>query len=235
MSQLLEHILNGEYASANDLFEDKMVELQEQKLYETKRMIQAEAVGGRTIAQAIKDMQARGLTPRKASDALVDPRDRPLPPIGSKRKSPVKRKKVSEEQIDEIRLSGDVAGTLGRKIAAKGLKLGRKFLGKDFSQSYIKGRTAQISADKHDQGTNAERQAADLRKSRGVERPEDKKTPGIIRRNVNTLMGRKADYVKPETPAGEQGGRGGKVLRKAGKALGFAGRVAATMLQSAEE
>ena len=47
-------------------------------------------------------------------------------------------------------------------------------------------------------------------------------------------MGRKANYVKPETPSDEQGGRGGKVLRKAGKVLGFAGRVASTMLQSAE-
>lgn len=216
MSHLLEHILNGDYVSANDIFENKMVELQEQKLYETKRMIQSEAVGGRTIAQAIKDMQARGLTPRKASDVLGDPRDRPLPPVGSKRKSPVKRKKVSEEQIDE---AGLAATTWRAKLYKKGLRAIRD----------VEREKAAAA------GTDAERQSADLRKSHGVERPEDKKTPGIIRRNVNTLMGRKADYVKPETPAGEQGGRGGKVLRKAGKVLGFAGRVAATMLQSAEE
>ena len=131
MSQLLEHILNGDYVSANDLFEERMVELQEKKLYESKRMIQAEAVGGLTKA----DIEARRKAGyRKASDVLDDPRDRPLPLVGSKRKSPVKRKKVNEmvdvQPDPEGRIRGGnsrpVKGTFKRKVAAGVLKTARK-------------------------------------------------------------------------------------------------------------
>jgi hypothetical protein len=218
MSKLLESILNRDYVSANELFEERMVELQEQKLYEEKRMLAAqmnEAMGGKTIAQARADIEARGITPRKASDVLQDPKDRRLPPIGSKSTVKTKKKKVSEETLDE---AGLAPTTWRAKLYRTGLRAVR-----DVERE-------KTAAD----GTDVERQAADLRKSHGVERPGDSKRPGIIRRNVNTLMGRKANYVKPETPADEKGGRGGKVLRKAGKVLGFAGRVAATMLQSAE-
>ena len=41
-TKLLESILNGDYVSANELFEERMVELQEQKLYETKQMVASE-------------------------------------------------------------------------------------------------------------------------------------------------------------------------------------------------
>jgi hypothetical protein len=95
MSQLLEHILNEDYVSANQIFEEKMLELQEKKLLESKKMIQAEALGGKTRAQAEKEIRARGMTPRKASDVYPDPRDIKLPKMGEpktdkKRKAPPK-------------------------------------------------------------------------------------------------------------------------------------------------
>ena len=43
-TKLLESILNGDYNSANELFEERMVELQEKKLYEFKRSIQLSEV-----------------------------------------------------------------------------------------------------------------------------------------------------------------------------------------------
>lgn len=69
MSQLLEHILNGDYVSANELFEERMVELQEQKLYEVKRMIQEQ-----TFPSGVAGVEARKKAGfRKASDVLGDP------------------------------------------------------------------------------------------------------------------------------------------------------------------
>jgi len=129
MSNLLESIISEDYVSATKIFESRIEEIVEQKLLEAKKQVQAEAMGGRTIAQAIKDMQARGLTPRKASDALGDPRDEPLPAIGTKQKSPVKRKKIKEESLDEIRAAGEVPGSEGRKQDAATLRQMRKGLG----------------------------------------------------------------------------------------------------------
>ena len=43
-TKLLESILNQDYNSANELFEERMVELQEKKLYEFKRSIQLSEV-----------------------------------------------------------------------------------------------------------------------------------------------------------------------------------------------
>jgi len=75
MSNLLESIISEDYVSATKIFESRIEEIVEQKLLETKKRVQAEAMGGRTIAQAIKDIEARGMVPRKASDVLQDPRD----------------------------------------------------------------------------------------------------------------------------------------------------------------
>lgn len=213
MSQLLEHILNGDYASANDLFEERMVELQEKKLYEAKQMVAAdmnESVGILKFSKAdIEAKRAAGY--RKATDVLGDPSAKKMKPLVKLKK----KKKVSEETLDE---AGLAATSWRAKLYRTGLRAIRD----------VEREKAAAA------GTEADRQAADLRRSHGVERPEDKKRPGIIRRNVNTLMGRKPGYVKPETPDDEKGGRAGKVLRKAGKAVGFAGRVASGILQSAE-
>ena len=41
-TKLIESILDGDFVSANELFESRMVELQEKKLYEAKRMVSAQ-------------------------------------------------------------------------------------------------------------------------------------------------------------------------------------------------
>jgi hypothetical protein len=138
--ELIESILNKDYVSANELFEENMSDIQERKLYESKRMMQSEVFGGMTRAQAEKKYRERGQTPRKASDVYGDPRQTKLTPIGTEKK----RKAVPSS----------------------------------------------------------------------VKKPKPKsERPGVIQRNVNTLMGREPGY-KPEPKTPEQkGGRVGKTIR----------------------
>jgi len=46
MDNLVENILEENYVSANQIFEDRLAEIMEKKLYEKKKMMQAEAFGG---------------------------------------------------------------------------------------------------------------------------------------------------------------------------------------------
>ena len=226
MSNLIEHILNEDYVSANELFEQNMFNIQERKLYESKRMMQAEVFGGKTRAEAEKEIRARGLTPRKASDVLPDPRDIKI----SMRKKDDKKKRVSEETLDEL-TAGDVAKGVGyaagRTIRAGGDVAHR--LKRTYRLVRMKRHQAQSQKPTGDQ---------DLRKTFGVEKPEDKKRPGIIRRNVNTLMGRQAGYVKPEKSPEEKemerGGKIGKGVRAVGKGVGKAWGVWGNVLRAGQ-
>lgn len=69
MSKLIESILDGDYVSANQLFEDRMIAIQERKLHEVKRDMQAEVFGGKTPAEVRASPGYRG----RASDILGDP------------------------------------------------------------------------------------------------------------------------------------------------------------------
>lgn len=86
--KLLESIINGDYVSANRLFEERLSNIKEKKIYEAKRMFAAdlnEVLGGKTRAQAEKEIRARGMVPRKASDVYGDPRDTKISgPTGKK-------------------------------------------------------------------------------------------------------------------------------------------------------
>jgi hypothetical protein len=48
MNDLVENVLNEDYVSASEIFESRLNQIMEQKLYEKKRMMQAEAFGGMT-------------------------------------------------------------------------------------------------------------------------------------------------------------------------------------------
>lgn len=151
--ELLESILNKDYVSAKGLFEQRLTDIREKKMYEVKRMVACEELGGRTIAQAEKQMRARGLTPRRASDVLPDPRSATMPSATT----PEKKRKAAPTSV--------------------------------------------------------------------IKRPKDTR-PGIIKRNINTLMGRDPGYVEPEKTLKqkemERGGRLGKGIRMAGKGVGKA-------------
>lgn len=109
--ELIESIANGDYVFANELFESRLADIREKKMYEMKRMVQSEAFGGKTRAQAEKEIRARGMTPRKASDVLGDPRE-----AGSTTK---KNKKAVSSEIDLEKLGKQwKAAKFGEKKAA---------------------------------------------------------------------------------------------------------------------
>jgi len=89
MSDLLEHILSEDYVSAGQLFEERLNNIVEKKLYEMKKNIQAEAFGALSKA----DIEARRKAGyRKASEVLDDPYDRPMTMIGKEKSSETKSK-----------------------------------------------------------------------------------------------------------------------------------------------
>lgn len=212
MSDLVESILENDLVLSQKILEERISDIVEKKLYEKKRMMQAESFGMLKFTKAeIEAKKKAGY--RKASDVLGDPAKIQLSAATKKYRKSVKKKEVSEEQIDEAGLAPTKIGKLARPIL--------KFAGKlSQAKKVLSQYKQQKAADKHNQETDAERQSADLRKSHGVERPEDKKTPGFIRRNVNTLIGREPGYTPTPTDDTQKGGRIGKVVRKTGKAVG---------------
>ena len=116
MSNLVENILSENYVSASNIFESRLNEILEKKLYEMKKDIQAEAFGGMT-----KDDIAlrKRLGYQKASDVLVDPRDVPLSRPTKKKKPALKskrKKKLEEAPQYSIPVpSGALANIAARK------------------------------------------------------------------------------------------------------------------------
>lgn len=211
--ELIESIVAGDFVCANQLFEEQLEILREQKLYEEKRRIAAlhEIFGG----MSKKETEARRAAGyRKASEVLGDP-DKPAKLSSATKKYRAtlvkKKKKVSEETLDEMRAPGEVPGSDERKLNALQLRALRKVVASDkkaasaFRSEYLSKRKAQIAPEPRITTTDA------------------KKRPGVIRRNINTLMGRDAGYVKPEKSPEEKemqrGGRVGKGLRMAGKGI----------------
>ena len=98
MNDLLEHIFSENYVSAGDLFESRLNEILEKKLYEMKKDIQAEAFGGMTKA----DIEARRKAGYvRASEVLPDPYDYEPEMKPKKKTVSVRRgrkKKLSEDR-----------------------------------------------------------------------------------------------------------------------------------------
>lgn len=210
---LINSIVNGDYVSANELFESRLANIREKKLYERKRMIAAEAFGGLTKAE-IEDRKKRGFVP--ASTVLRDPRDIKIPL--RKKEVVKKRKKVTEETLDEAGLGQ------GARIAHKGANhpiltsIARGI--QKVRVGYRQGRRKAQQDTGDDWDSIAKRTAG----SEPSTSPKSTKTerPGIIRRNINTLMGREPGYVDTRTPEEkmmQKGGRGGKVVRAVGKGI----------------
>lgn len=137
---LINSIIDGDYVLANELFEERLSDIQEKKLYEVKRMFAAnlnEVLGGKTRAQAEKEIRARGMTPRRASDVYPDPRDIKIDKSKSERPSskpaPVAAPSVSDARAERNRQSWDklkssLAAKMDRKSAME--KKRKEFLSK---------------------------------------------------------------------------------------------------------
>lgn len=213
MDKLVEKILKNELVSATEIFEERMATIAEKKLYEAKRSIAAnidEALGGMTRAE-IEAKKKAGY--RKAADVLSDPRDIKIEPLVK-----TKKKAVKEETLDEAGLAA--ATKAARELAKSPIK--KKLFRTAMQLKRMGGKPIKPARRAADQDQ-------DLRKTFGVERPEDNKGPGRVQRNINTLMGREPGY-KPEPKTPEQkGGRVGKVVRAGGKVGGGILRTAAKL------
>lgn len=217
--QLVESIVAGNMLEASDVVSAKLNEIRACKMYEMKKMYQAEAFGGLTKAE-IEARKKAGYV--KASEILGDPRERREKDTAERLnpKAKIIKKKIAEENIEEIRLSGDIAGSAGRKIAAAGLKLGRKFLGRDFSKRYMKARSSQMpnvfKSSGDDWKDNTKAAGAEPSVSKPSEPSSDYQRPGRLQRNINTFMGHEPGHVDTRTPEEKlksKGGRLGKVAR----------------------
>lgn len=109
MRELVESILTGNNVEAHRLFEARLNDIREKKLYEAKRNLAAqmnEVLDGKTRAQAEKEIRARGMIPRKASDVYGDPRDIKLS-SGLRDDEPKKsRRKAAPDSISKKGSSG---------------------------------------------------------------------------------------------------------------------------------
>ena len=233
MSALLESILNGDYVSANEIFEQKMVELQEQKLVEIKKQIQAEMFGmSRAEIEAKKKAGYR-----KAADVLGDPRDIKIKPLVKTKK--IKKKKVTEavevQPDPEGRVRGGSAkkGTFRRNIRAARIKGARKIIqkGGELGGSIAAGAVgagqeikSRVSAAKQAyQAHKASQQKASQspfpsNMHRTQSQDQSREMPSFVKRNVNTLLGREPDYDKSKLTQDDkirQSGKLGKYVRSA--------------------
>lgn len=217
MSELLEHILNGDYVSANELFEERMVNLQEKKLYEAKRIVAAElneVHGGKLPSEVRAAPGYRG----RASDILGDP-------TAGKRKRPPTSKKSPKKPEEEPKPSS----SMGLKTAIKKgirrtstrLAVGTgQVLGKGLGAAARGIETAKSAPGKFKQGV--EKFVSDP-----LSPSEKKKETVKVKRKA--VPGTETDTKKQTKTMSS------KVLRGTGKALGFAGRVVGSMLAYAEE
>jgi hypothetical protein len=115
MINLVESIMADDLLSASEIFENRLAAIMEKKLYEKKKMMQAEVFGGLSLAQ----IQARKeLGWKKAADVLGDP-DVMIKSKKSKlqkRPKPIKRKKKIIEDINRDEVEAEKA-----KLIAKGM------------------------------------------------------------------------------------------------------------------
>jgi hypothetical protein len=100
MRDLVESILLGDNVEASKLFESHMESIVEKKLYEKKRMVQAESQYSASTQQGLKSGK-RLLTPKERSGLSVDPSikpggiEHPTGVTSSNRKAPPSQKKKS--------------------------------------------------------------------------------------------------------------------------------------------
>lgn len=231
MNNLIESILNNDYVSANQLFESRMEEIAERKLFEAKRAYAAkmdEGVGGLTKKE-IEDRKARGYV--RASEVLPDPRE-----IKMKLNKKVVKKKVVKEAAPAVQpdpeskvrggeaKSAPVKGTFKRKAAAAVLKTARKVgtAAGDVAVRLSRAKTA-LQAYKDERAAAKGAEVAKKRKAAPApaDRPEVDKTtgrPNVIARNLNTLVGKEPGYKAEPKKEIEKGGKVGKALN-----LGYRG------------
>lgn len=238
--QLVESIIDKDFVLSESHFNDRLDAIMEKKLYEKKRQVATqmdEVMGGMSPEEARKKYTERGQKPRRASDVYGDPRDIKIGSSSKGTEQPKRRKaapaapksteKTSagpEVQPDtEARVRGGKtkAQPLLRKLAAKTIRLGKKYGGSEFRKSYLQSKqqtqaasdAASVDADQ-EKRRKAPPKSAELRDKPITSREKF----------VNALKGREINYRKEkETDPNKKPG-----------VAGFLGKVARGALQGAE-
>jgi len=136
---------------------------------------------------------------RRASEVLGDPTATKLSPAAKKYRASLKKKKVSEETLDE-------AGLGQGARAAHALKKAVPLAPAQFKGAMSLRRLSLIGKQPRE--------------------PEEKQQrPGIIKRNINTLMGREPGYVDTRSEKQKEMEKGGRVGKFVRGGYGLLGRV----------
>ena len=153
MRELVESILTGNNVEAHRLFESRLNDIREKKLYEAKRNLAAqmnEVLGGLTKAE-IEARKKAGY--RKASDVLSDPRENKNKKPLLNPKAKIVKRKIGENTIDEMRAPGEIPGSAERQMDAMKVRAIRAAYGPDktgashFRTAYLAKRKAQMKSD----------------------------------------------------------------------------------------
>ena len=112
--ELIESIIDDNLIEANEVFKARMNDILECKLYENKRMLQAEGIGGALSKAEIEMRRKAGFV--RASEKFGDPRSKAGQSEASKKLEKMMKKKTGKEKIDEMRVAGEVPGSEERKI-----------------------------------------------------------------------------------------------------------------------
>lgn len=207
MTKLIDSIFNKDYVSASSLFEGKMNEIVENKLYESKRQVAAdmdEALGVLKFSKAeIEKKKEQGY--RRASEVLGDPSKKKMKPLVK-----LKKKKVSEEALDEAGLAPTKTGKFYRAGLKTGAAIGgaagevkrRLGVAKDIIQKYREGKAKEKAASASDDDAMKRAAGAEPSTPKSAQpTSSDKKEPGRLARNWAALRGKDV----------KKGGRAGKV------------------------
>ena len=127
--ELVESILSKNMLEANDMVENQLAQIRERKMYEMKRMYQAEAFGGLTKDE-IADRKKAGY--KKASDILGDPQAKQRREIRLNPEAKIIKKKIAEDSIDEDwtrAIKMGIKRTGARLSYARGHALGKAIVG----------------------------------------------------------------------------------------------------------
>lgn len=198
MRQLVENIVSDNLVTASRIFESRLDEIVEKKLYEKKKQMQAEAFGGmsKDEIQARKDA---GYI--KASD-YFDAMNR-LKNI-QKKASGQSEPKKTKKKLKEAFVSPEEL----KKRAASA----RERLTGQVKKTFSAFRT------RHQKATD------DSPFPSGMHQTQTSSQPGRLQRNINTLLGREPDYTAADRDPVKQGGRVGRAIR--GAAGRVAGEIA---------
>lgn len=207
---------------ANDMVEAKLAEIRERKIYEMKRMFAAkmhEGVGGLTKAE-VEARKKAGY--KKASDVLGDPSKEVKPIEGHTFKKVGKVKPPKQRSVFDIDMSKE------KKISEDTMANAARIMDTLRSRG-IKGNISRASLKrlrKSKSSYDPLKQAEKFAKNKPEQPEPEKETstykrPGMLKRNINTLMGHEPGHVDTRTPEEKlysKGGRGGKAARTIGKA-----------------